>query len=165
MLDWKSIADDVLSREAAALDDQRFDDWIDLFLPDCEYWVPTWIDEETVAHDHTSQISHIYYGNRAGLEDRITRIRSGRSPASTPIHRTSHLFSALVLLGEAQDKQFEVRSSWTNHIYNPHKKNVSVLFGSSIHTLQCVDGQWKIKRKKILIKNDFLPSIVDVYFL
>lgn len=165
MPDWMAIAQDVLSREAAALDDQRFDDWIALFFEDCEYWAPAWVDEETLTDDPRSQISHIYYGNRAGLEDRITRIRSGRSPASSPIHRTSHLFGALALVAQPQPDEFTVRSSWTNHIYNPRHKTVTVLFGSSQHTLQRQGGEWKIRKKKIVIKNDYLPSVVDVYFL
>ena len=92
---------EVLALEAAHLDEQRWDDWLALFAPDCEYWVPTWVNEDTLASDHQSQLSQIYYSSRAGLEDRIARIRTGKSPASTPLRRTTHMTSNVVLLSGA----------------------------------------------------------------
>ena len=75
---------ELLEREAICLDEQRWDDWLALFTADCEYWIPTWRHDETLTADPRKELSHVYYANRAGLEDRIVRIRSGRSPASTP---------------------------------------------------------------------------------
>ena len=56
------------------LDERRWDEWIALYAPDCEYWVPTWRDEENLTSDPQAELSHIYYANRAGLEDRVPHL-------------------------------------------------------------------------------------------
>lgn len=38
---------DLLALEADLLDRKRWREWLDLYLEDCVYWVPAWIDEET----------------------------------------------------------------------------------------------------------------------
>ncbi|MBN0653703.1 hypothetical protein JTM24_33900, partial [Pseudomonas aeruginosa] len=48
------------------------------------------------------EISLIYYPNREGLEDRVYRIKTERSGASTPEPRTTHIISNVELMGEAQ---------------------------------------------------------------
>ena len=93
-----AAGEEVLQREGIYLDEQRWDEWIALFAPDCEYWVPAWLSEGTLATDPQREMSHIYYANRQGLEDRIVRIRSGRSPASTPMPRTAHLVTGVLAL-------------------------------------------------------------------
>ncbi len=154
----------VLYREAAHLDERRWDDWIALFAPDCEYWVPTWLTEESLTSDPRTQLSHVYYASRAGLEDRIVRIRSGKSPASTPLRRSAHVVSNIELL-EGNERSMRIRSTWTNHIFDPHHRNALVLFGYSQHELSGDDGAWRIQRKKVVLQNDSLPSMIDVYCL
>ena len=78
-----ATAIDVLQRESVYLDEQRWDEWLALYIADCEYWVPSWKNEETLTSNPQAELSHIYYATRAGLEDRVVRIRSRRSPAST----------------------------------------------------------------------------------
>ena len=73
-----SVGRRLLYREAALLDERRWQEWIALFASDCEYWVPTWLTEETLTRDPQRELSHAYYASRAGLEDRIVRITSGR---------------------------------------------------------------------------------------
>src|SRR3546814_2508739 len=86
-----------LGREAAALDAKDWDSWIDLYHPDAEYWVPAWDDSGRLTEDPRREISLIYYPTRAGLEDRVYRIRTGRSSASSPAPRTSHIFCLLAV--------------------------------------------------------------------
>lgn len=152
----------ILYREAAYLDDRRWDDWLALYATDCEYWVPTWRTEEELATNPQSELSHIYYASRAGLEDRIVRINSRRSPASMPIRRTTHLIANVLLLS-GDSKAMQLRSSWTCHVFDPHHKNHTVLFGSSEYTLRAQAASWLISKRKTIIQNDYLPAMVDVY--
>lgn len=154
----------LLFREAACLDERRWDEWLALFAIDCEYWVPTWRTEEVLAADPRTELSHIYYASRAGLEDRIVRIRSGKSPASTPLRRTTHLVSNVQLL-DGSGQAMQLRSSWTVHVFDPHHKNAYTLFGYSLHSLRAVEAQWCIARKKVVLQNDYLPAMVDIYCL
>ena len=78
----RGAACDLLYREALFLDTQRWDEWLDLYTSDCEYWVPAWKSAHQVTEDPKREISLIYYASRAGLEDRVWRVRSGRSVAA-----------------------------------------------------------------------------------
>ena len=59
-----------LFREVRHLDDRQFEEWLQLYAPDAEYWMPAWDDDDQLTNDPHSQISLIYYPNRNGLEDR-----------------------------------------------------------------------------------------------
>lgn len=162
MSQLKNAALELLEKEAVYLDDQRWDDWLELFMPDCQYWAPTWRTEDDLTNDPRREISHIYYASRAGLEDRIVRIRSGKSPASSPMRRTAHIFGPVMMTGEATDSKMELRSTWATHVFDPRHREQFTFFGSSEYTL-VKSGGWKILKKKIVVKNDYFPAVVDVY--
>ena len=83
-----------LYREARYLDDREFDKWLECYAPDAEFWMPAWDDDDTLVTDPKTEISLIYYNNRGGLEDRVFRIKTDRSSAtSLPEPRTSHNIS------------------------------------------------------------------------
>ena len=154
---------DVLQREVVYLDEQRWDEWLGMFVPDCEYWVPSWKNEETLTTNPQAELSHIYYASRAGLEDRIVRIRSRRSPASTPMPRTTHLIGNVLPLEAPQGERMKLRSSWVCHVFFPRQHDSHAFFGRSEHELVLRDGDWRIARKKILLQNDYIPTMLDIY--
>jgi 3-phenylpropionate/cinnamic acid dioxygenase small subunit len=154
---------DVLEREAVALDEQRWDDWLALFAEDCEYWLPTWRHDETLTENPRAELSHIYYVNRAGLEDRIVRIRSGRSPASMPLPRTTHLVGNIRLREAPQPDRLKLRSSWTAHVFFTRSRESHAFFGHSEHDLVRRGSTWLILRKKVVLQNDYIPGMIDIY--
>lgn len=154
---------ELLEREAAYLDEQRWDEWLALFAEDCEYWVPTWRTEEQLTSDAQSELSHIYYASRAGLEDRIARIRSRKSPASTPMARTTHLVGNVRVTGMEGESVVRLRASWTSHVFNPRRKEQHSFFGHAEYELRRAGGGWCIARKKTVLQNDYIPTMIDVY--
>src|SRR5258708_20027021 len=101
-----------LYREARFLDDKEWESWLALYAPDAEYWVPSWNDDDRLVTDPQAQVSLIYYGHKGGLEDRVFRIRTERSSAtSLPEPRTSHNISNVEIL-EQQDGVCRVRFNW-----------------------------------------------------
>ena len=56
-------------------------------------------------------------GSDATVQDRIQRIRSGKSVASTPLRRTAHMVGNVILLGES-DGLLGVKSSFNVHVYD-----------------------------------------------
>ncbi len=155
---------ELLTREAVYLDERRWDEWLALYAEDCEYWVPTWVSEEQLATDPQSQLSHIYYGNRRGLEDRIARIRGGKAPSAMPLRRTAHSFGNLMIT-KPGDERFGCRTTWSSYVYDPHSKTSYVLFGYAIYELKRAAPGWLIASKKTVLQNDTLPSMIDVYCL
>ena len=156
-------AKELLERESMYLDEQRWDEWLALFTEDCEYWMPAWKADGTPTSNPQAELSHIYYASRAGLEERILRIRSRRSPASTPMPRTAHLLSAILPLAPSEAERQRVRATWTTHVFLPRNNETQVFFGRSEYELLRRDAAWRIARKKILMQNDYIPTLLDVY--
>jgi len=154
----------IVAREANLLDDRDWQNWLGMYTEDCEYWVPTWVDEDTLASDPRSQLSHIYYCGKAGLEDRVMRITGGRSAASEPRRRTSHQLSNHQII-EADDASIELRCAFCCHSYDPHTTRTDVFFGHVHYLIVNRNGEWLIGRKKIVLLNDTLPAAVDIYSL
>ena len=91
-----------LYREARLLDDKDWDAWLALYAPDAEFWMPAWDDDDKLTDDPQREISLIWYGHKGGLEDRVFRIRTERSSAtSLPEPRTSHNISNVEILEQA----------------------------------------------------------------
>ncbi|WP_306790406.1 aromatic-ring-hydroxylating dioxygenase subunit beta, partial [Escherichia coli] len=74
--------------------------WLTCYADDASYWMPAWDDDDQLTEDPQSEISLIYYPDRGGLEDRVFRIKTERSGASTPEPRTSHMISNIEILSD-----------------------------------------------------------------
>lgn len=159
-----AAAQGVLSREGIYLDEQRWDEWLALYAEDCEYWVPTWVAEERLATDPRRELSHIYYASRRGLEDRIARIRSGKAPSAVPLRRTAHSVGNVLVTAPGEER-FGCRSTWSCKVYDPLTRKTDDFFGHASYELRRTPAGWLIARKKNVLLNDTLPSIVDVYCL
>ncbi|MET3998464.1 aromatic-ring-hydroxylating dioxygenase subunit beta [Marinobacterium sp. MBR-109] len=155
---------DFLHSEQRALDDKDYDNWLEHYDKGAEFWVPSWDVDGELTEDPQSEISLIYYARRDGLEDRVFRICTDRSSASSlPEPRTQHMLSNLEVFA-ASDNDAEVRYSWmTNSVrYN----TVDTYFGTAFVTLiRGEDGKLKIKRKKVVLKNDYIHHVMDIYHL
>jgi benzoate/toluate 1,2-dioxygenase beta subunit len=149
-----------LYREARLLDDRQWDEWVALYSPQVEYWMPAWDDDDQLVEDPQQHISLIYYPNRDGLEDRVFRIKTERSGASTPEPRTSHNISNVEVTAE-RDGELDVRFNWftLSHRY----KDTLTFFGTSYYSLDVRGPSPLITRKKIVLKNDYIRQIIDVY--
>ncbi len=156
-------ASDLLAREGLYLDERRWDDWLALYCEDCTFWAPSWLDDGAMTTDPLTEISLFYFASRAGLEDRVWRIRSGQAPALVPMPRTTHLIANPVLDDGARAAAMTVRSAWTCHIYTLRNKTQHVFFGRYEHQLVRVGANWRIQHKKIVLMNDFVPGMVDVF--
>ncbi len=161
--EWLAAGQNLLTREGIYLDEQRWSEWLELFAADCEYWVPAWKNEQELAGDPQRELSHIYYANRQGLEDRIVRIRTGRSPASTPTPRTAHTVSAVLALDPPEVGRLRLRSTWACHVFFQRSRQTHTFFGYAIHELVQREDRWLIQRKKTVLQNDFIPTMLDVY--
>lgn len=153
---------DLLYQEAASLDERRWADWLALYTEDAEFWVPAWDEDGQLTTDHESQLSLIYYNSRAGLDDRVWRIQSGLSAATSPVARTCHLI-ANVRLTETHAPHPHVSSHWQVHIYLPEKQHTFTYFGFYEHVLRVEGDTLRIAKKKILLLNDVVESVLDIY--
>jgi len=158
--DLRERAVELLLREAEFLDEKRWDDWLDLYTEDAEFWIPAWDGEHTLTKDPNREISLIYYQSRAGLEDRIFRLRTELSLASTPLPRTVHLLTNH-RFNASGDGVIEVRSNYTTHSYK--HKTTKTFYGYYEHRLRLSGDRLLIARKRVIVLNDTIPTVLDLY--
>lgn len=155
----------LLYQEALFLDERRWDDWLDLYLPTARYWVPAWRNEAETTSDPDREISLIYYESRAGLEDRIWRLKSGLSIASNPLRRTAHAVTNVLVTDASTPGEVEVKATFNVGVFDPRRKTSHAFFGRYLYRLQSTDEGWRIASKTIVLLNDQIPAVADVYML
>lgn len=150
----------LLYKEAECLDEQRWHEWLALFTEDCVYWMPAWDSEHEMTSDPANEISLIYYSNRNGLEDRIWRIESGMSSASTPLPRTSHAVTN-IRVGDEKDGLVIAKA---NFIVNSYRHEITdTFYGRYEYGLRTEGDELVIASKTIVLLNDVIPAVVDIY--
>lgn len=149
-------------REARFLDDRQWEDWLECYHKDVVFWMPCWDDDDTLVKDPMSEVSLVYYPNREGLEDRVYRIKTERSGASTPEPRTTHQVTNLEVLERDADS-IKIRFNW--HTLSHRYKQTDSYFGVSFYTLDITGGQPQIKEKVVQLNNDYIHQVIDVYHI
>ncbi|MDM0115198.1 benzoate 1,2-dioxygenase small subunit [Variovorax sp. J22R133] len=161
MISYQAIQSFVFS-EARALDEHRWADWLAHYADDAEFFMPSWDDDDKLTTDPQNEVSLIYYPDKQGLEDRVFRIQTERSSATMPDTRTGHAINNLEVLSQ-DDKQCVVSFNWTTHSFR--YDIVDVYFGSSQYTLDTSGERPLIKRKYVVLKNDYIHHLLDIYHI
>lgn len=149
-------------REARLLDDRQWDEWLGCYSKQAVFWMPTWDDDDRLTENPQREISLIYYPNRQGLEDRVYRIKTERSGASTPEPRTTHMVANIEVLFQ-DDKQAELRFNW--HTLSHRYKHTESYFGTSYYTLDTTGDMPLISSKKVVLNNDYINQVIDIYHI
>lgn len=151
-----------LYREARLLDDRQFDEWLECYAPDVEYWMPAWSDDDELTADPHSQISLIYYADRHGLEDRVFRLKTERSSASSPEPRTAHFIANVEVL-DSTAETVALRYNW--HTLCHRYRETAQFFGTTFLTLDVTGDAPRILKKKIVLKDDYIHQVIDIYHI
>lgn len=149
-----------LFREAELCDARQWDAYLELYDENCEFYLPQWISETDVANDPKTQLSHIYWRNRAGLEDRIFRINTGRAAAHIPPFRTVHMLTN-IRPRRADGGSWTVKNNWCTHFFRVGKADS--FFGWAEYLLSPNGESWKIARKQAVILNDTINHVLEFY--
>lgn len=151
-----------LYKETRLLDDRDWDAWLALYDENVTFWMPAWDDDGNLTEDPQSEISLIYYGRRAGLEDRIFRIRTDRSSATIPDTRTSHHITNVEIV-EQSGNTVKVRFNW--HTASIRYNHTDQFYGTSFYTLDISGASPIIKDKKVVLKTDYIRHVIDIYHI
>ena len=75
--------------EARLVDEQRFDEWLDLFAEDGRYWMP-------LEYGQTDPVLHnnLFYDDKLLLRIRIERLKGAKTYSQKPKSRCHHLLQA-----------------------------------------------------------------------
>lgn len=165
-LEEAEIIRQFLYREARLLDDRDYDEWIECYREDAPFWMPAWDVDDTLTSDPQNEISLIYYPNRSGIEDRVFRIKTERSSAtSMPEPRVGHNITGIEFLSrdEANPDLVNLRFNWFTLYFR--YDTTSTYFGTSFYTVDLSGPSPKIADKKVILKNDYIHHLVDVYMI
>lgn len=95
-----------LEREARALDQNRLDDWLALFAPECAYWVPGTPER----NDPRREIAFAFHDRRQ-LEDRVFRLQTSYAWSQTPVSRTVRMLSNVEVFSDIREDALMVRAN------------------------------------------------------
>ena len=135
-----------LYREARMMDEHAYDEWLALWSDDALYWIPCNEDD----FDPERHVS-IVYENRARLEDRIARLKSGAAYAQDPKSRLSRIVSN-VEIADGEGTEVNVRSTF--NVTALRRGRVDIFAGRAIHKLRPEGDDFKIAYKKVLLINN-----------
>lgn len=151
-----------LYRQAELCDRRQWVDYLELFDEHAVFHVPQWESELVYTTDPKRGMSLMYYATRAGLEDRVYRLGTGKSSASTPMPRTLHMVGN-VTVQQASDAQVEATCKWTTHVYRFGQ--AKCFFGDATYRLKPLGPGWVILKKHVVLLNDTIEEVLDFYHL
>jgi 3-phenylpropionate/cinnamic acid dioxygenase small subunit len=136
-----------LMHEARLLDERRFDAWMELFTEDGVYWVPARPGQES-PNDESS----LFYDDRRLMTTRIARLNHPGMHSQNPPSRCCHLISNVLVEQEGGNGADILVTS--NAIMVEYRQDDQRLFaGKNTHKLVRVDGEFRIKEKKVELIN------------
>ncbi len=133
--------------EAELLDGGRFEEWMELFTPDGDYWVPA-------APDQASPLDMVslFYDDRPMMEARIRRLREPSNLVYNAQTRSHHHVSNVRVRGFDASAATHLVSAYVLMVESrPDEQRV--FSGACEYRLRHVDGALKIVRKKVVLVN------------
>ena len=151
-----------LYAEARALDDRDWDTWLAFYHKDCPFWMPAWDDYDTLTEDPANEMSLMYLSQQAGHRG------PGVPDQDRPVlghlaARTAHQPQPLEHRGAAAATaaQIKLRFNWHTLTYRYGKTDQH--WGTSFYTIDTSGGRPLITDKKVVLKNDHIHHVIDVY--
>ncbi len=156
MTDLNTRIREFIYREAELLDDKSLTEWLGLFASDGIYWIPI---DDSQSPQATASLIH---DDAISREERVHHLLHLSFPAQSPPSRTVHFVSNVRQVDENAGIH-KVRSSQLIYETRPgdHTQlglgNLCAYVATVEHQLQEVEGELKIKLKKILLINRDMP--------
>ena len=140
-----------LFHEARLLDEQRWQEWGELFVEDGEYWVPATPGQE----DPQNHISLMYETDLLRAV-RIKRFRHPNAFSLKPMPRSSHIISN-IMLDEFDEREGTCVVTSRFIMLHYRREEQDILGGSYTHKLQMEDSAFRIISKRVDLVNCDAP--------
>lgn len=149
-VDRETVADvkEFLYREALALDERRFRDWLEFLADDIRYEVPVRVTREGLADWELAPTSRIFDDTKETLEIRVRRLETDFAWAEQPPSRTRH-FVTNVVVDPVSDAGYEFRVSSNVFIYRSRGSDPTPSLYSLFRkdTVRKVGEGWELARR------------------
>lgn len=146
---------DFIYREAELIDALQLQDWEALFTDDGHYWMP-------LTHGQTDPIlqGSLMYEDKMLLKIRVERFFGKRTFSQQPHTRSHHLLQApRIVSRDHAAGRYTLRTAF--HFVETRQDDQLLLAAWATHELVVVDGQLRIKLKRVDLVNcdAALPNI------
>jgi 3-phenylpropionate/cinnamic acid dioxygenase small subunit len=155
--------EDFLYDEAELLDERRYEDWLALLTDEVRYWMPmrrnVKFGELEREFTRAGQDINWFDEGKDTLTRRVQQILTGVHWAEEPLSRLCHMVSNVQLLHVQPSvvAPAEVTVKCRFLIYrNRVETETDLLVGKREDVLRRVNGQWKIRQRKIVLDQNVL---------
>ncbi len=155
--------EDFLYDEAELLDERRYEDWLALLADEVRYWMPmrrnVKFGELEREFTRAGQDINWFDEGKDTLTRRVQQILTGVHWAEEPLSRLCHMVSNVQLLHVQPSvvAPAEVTVKCRFLIYrNRVETETDLLVGKREDVLRRVNGQWKIRQRKIVLDQNVL---------
>ena len=146
MITAQDLIDFVL-HEARLIDEQRFDEWLDMFAPDAHYWMPLLADQTDAVLEQS-----LFYDDVVLLRIRVERLKGQKTYSQKPKSRCHHLLQTPLV--ERCDMNSNTFQTWTPfHYVETRLDEQMTLAGWARHSLLVPDGRLRIALKRVDLVN------------
>jgi 3-phenylpropionate/cinnamic acid dioxygenase small subunit len=147
-----------LMHEAELLDERRERDWLDLFTDDAEYLMPVRVNRERGEGDGFSQEAFYFEETRGSLELRVRRLETEYAWAEDPPSRTRHFVTNVRIVESEEEDEVAVRTNLLLYRSRGSDPKHDLLSAERKDTLRKEDGQWKLRKRVILLDHSVLTT-------
>jgi 3-phenylpropionate/cinnamic acid dioxygenase small subunit len=138
---------DFVVREARLIDQQRFDEWLDMYAEDAFYWMPL----EWNQTDPRLTCS-LMYEDKLLLSIRVERLKGARTFSQKPKSRCHHVLQTPQV--DSRDAAANSYVTWTAMHYVETRLEEQTLYAAwATHHLSVENGKLKIKLKRVDLIN------------
>lgn len=137
---------DFIYAEARMLDEGRYDEWLDLWLPDGIYWMP--LDYKQTDPDLVTSLLH---EDMFMLRLRVERLNGARTFSQKPKSRCHHVIQRPFV--DAFDPDGQIVTNTAMHYVETRLDDQFLLALTVTHDLRLVDGAIRIARKRVDLLN------------
>ncbi|MEU6661978.1 3-phenylpropionate/cinnamic acid dioxygenase subunit beta [Streptomyces sp. NPDC046821] len=134
-------------REALALDERRFRDWLGMLTDDIVYEVPVRVTREARAEWELAPTSRIFDDDRQTLEVRVQRLETDFSWAEQPPSRTRHYVTNVLVDATDVLDEYLVHSNCFIYRSRGDNPNPSLYSLSRKDTVRREAGGWRLARR------------------
>ena len=148
-VDRETVQDitEFLYREALALDERRFRDWLDLLAEDIRYEVPVRVTREGLADWELAPTSRIFDDTKDTLEVRVRRLETDFAWAEQPPSRTRHFVTNVVVDPTEREGEFLASSNVFIYRSRGDDPNPSLYSLFRKDTIRRVGDGWVLARR------------------
>jgi len=139
-------AEQFLYRQAALLDDKRWQEYIDLFADDGVYWMPASPLQKT-----WDGVPSIFAEDKNLMTVRMKRVLHPDAWSQRPLWGTNHLVSNVMVGKPSKKGELVVKSRF--HMMELRRDDVRHFAGAYVHNLVRVKDQYRIKLQRVDMVN------------